>query len=161
MKIAFILVTSTLACHLAHAQLMAPDHPPERSVGNADMVVQPGGHRLEIFPDSRAVGQGKGTHKLSAASSFEPISRTKPAVAYSYATGGNVMLSGEISFKLKGGASVATVGAFAAGAKLLVPPDVYMLTASTPADLVNVLNQLQGSSAVEWVEPFTIPGKLN
>ena len=73
-----------------------------------------------------------------------------------------MILTGEISFKLKKGMSLASIlNAPVTSIKILINPDVYVVTSSTPIELVSYFKLLSISSAVEWVELYKINGKFN
>ena len=150
------LIVVLLAATAAHAELAPPPVAAPRQVGDAAMVIHSNGQQLEVLPGSRAVRKNTGRHQLVAASHSDTITKDQLGVAYSYATGDNVLLTGEISFKLKAGANIAQLGSLARGAKIFAPPDVYLVKASTPSEIVRLTRQLQASSAVEWAETYSV-----
>jgi len=157
MTVIILVVLSTRA----QAQLIAPPPNPVRMVGNATMLIQFGGHRLEILPTQRAVRQANGQFTVVDANAVDTINKDSLGMAYSYSANTKVTINGEISMKLKTNYTVSSLGNLAAGAKPLVPPYIYVFQAATPMDLVKIVNQLQANSAVEWVEAMNYPVKFN
>ena len=155
---AFILFV--WACTLANAQLVAPLAPAPRPVSNAAMVIQFGSQRIEVLPAIRAVKQANGQYNLVDAGVTETITPDRLGVGYSYVSNDKVLINGDISVKLKTGFSATSLGSIAVGSKLLVPPDLYVLSARTPLDLVRMIGMLQANPAVDWVEPFIIRARF-
>jgi len=161
MKLMYIFLLFAMACDFASAQLLAPDPTPPRVVSNAAMLIQFGGQRIEVLPASRAVRESNGYYSIQQADTSEVIAVDKLGVGYSYASNSNVLLSGEITLKLKPQYSVASLGTLATGSKLLVSPDLYLLKANTPLELIRMMGLLQSNPAVNWAEPFTIRARIN
>jgi hypothetical protein len=158
------LLKIVLVCfisELAHAQLNVPDVKSFRPVLNAAMVIQVGGQKLEVLPNSRAVQIGSAMYSITNSDSSENITKDRLGVAYSYAINSNILLNGEITIKLKNGNTVSSLGSLGTGLKSLVPPSVFVMNANTPSDLVRWVNLLQAHPAVEWVEPFTVKARVN
>ncbi len=156
----------SFSCLLLHAtcmgQIILPSAPaPLRAVVNPDMLVQFNGQRIEILATQRAVRNSAGVYSILGADASEVITRDKLGVAYSYALRGPVFMTGEVSVKLRQGFQASSLNEVAASARLLVPPDVYILKVNTPNALVSLVKQLQLIPAVEWVEPYTIQGNTN
>lgn len=160
MPLILILIFFTLGHTLANAQLVAPAPPTQRPVIDTNMVIQFGNHRIEVIPGKRAVKQLNGQYSLVTAETFDTISNDRLAVGYSYVSNAQIMLNGEINIKLKAGYSLTTLGSNSEGAKLLIPPDLFVLSASTPLDLVRKMKVLQTNPAVDWVEPFIVRNQL-
>lgn len=161
MKLIPFLLSFAMACDLASAQLLVPEPTPPRVVSNAAMLIQFGGQRIEVLPASRAVRESNGQYSIVQADTSEIMTMDRLGLGYSYAINSNVLLSGEISVKLKPQYSMASMGSLAAGSKLLVSPDLYLLKANTPLDLVRMMGLLQANPAVNWAEPFTIRARIN
>ena len=160
MKLISVFIFSALAYTQACGQLVAPQAPTPRPVSNAAMVIQFGSQRIEVLPTSRAVKQASGHYNVVDAGTSEAMTKDKLGVGYSYASNAKILMNGDISVKLRAGYSVTSLGPLAAGSKLLVPPDLYVLNASTPLDLVRMVGALQANPAVDWVEPFIIRARL-
>jgi len=162
MKLIIAAILSALAYTMANAQLLAPQTPTPtpRPVSNAAMVIQFGSQRIEILPAIRAVKLADGQFKIVDAGTSESMTKDKLGVGYSYASNAKVLMNGDISVKLKAGYSANSLGSLAAGSKLLVPPNLYVLSASTPLDVVRMMDLLQANPAVDWVEPFIIRARL-
>ena len=161
MKLIPFFLLFAMSCDFASAQLLVPEPPPPRAVSNAAMLIQFGGQRIEVLPANRAVRESNGQYSIVQADVNEVMTMDRLGVGYSYASNSNIMLSGEVSVKLKPQYSMASLGSLAAGSKLLVSPDVYLLKASTPLDLIRMMGLLQANPAVSWAEPFTIRGRIN
>ena len=125
------------------------------------MLIQFGGQRIEVLPANRAVREANGQYSIVQAETSEVITTDRLGVGYSYASNSNILLSGEISVKLKPQYSMASLGSLASGSKLLVSPDVYLLKANTPLDLIRIMGLLQANPAVNWAETFTIRARIN
>lgn len=154
MRLLLLLVGLCFVTLSTYAQLTPIQSPPPRAIGNKDMVLQLGGQNLEILPNNRAIRQPTGQYSLVTADVSENFSKDRLGVAYSYGHSSNVMLSGEISFKIKQGASIAMLGNVGLGAKILVQPSVYVASVSTPLELVNRVKALQLNSWIDWVEVY-------
>lgn len=124
------------------------------------MVIQFGSHPIEVLPTKRAVKQANGQYTMMTIGTSEAMTKDKLAIGYSYASNAHVLLNGEISVKLRTGYSLNALGPLSKGAKLLVPPNLFVLNASTPLDLVRMMSALQTHQAVDWVEPFIIRNRL-
>lgn len=161
MKLLSIAIFFVALWSCAHAQLVVPESPPARAIGDAAMLMQFGGQKIEVFPASRAVKSLNGQYTLVDASTSEALSKDRVGVGYSHASHSHVVLSGEISIKLKARYSVASLGPIASEVKLQMPPDLYLFTARTPLDLVRWVGWLQANPAVEWVEPFSVRARIN
>ena len=142
-----------------------------RSIQDPQMVIS-GPSKLELLPTSRAVLQpSEGNFatpifSIITTSANASITNTQLAVAYSHALNTTVFLTGEVSFKLKTGASLSALqtdlqAVINVSPKLLVSPSVYIFNATSPAQIVNLTNQLKASSAVEWAEAAVILGRVN
>jgi hypothetical protein len=160
MQFIFILIFSTLACTQASAQLVVPEPPIQRQITDMTMVIQFGSHPIEVLPTKRAVKQANGQYTMMTIGTSEAMTKDKLAIGYSYASNAHVLLNGEISVKLRTGYSLNALGHLSKGAKLLVPPNLFVLNASTPLDLVRMMSALQTHQAVDWVEPFIIRNRL-
>lgn len=144
------------------AQIVLPNSPaPLRDVVNTEMVIQFNGQKLEFLPTQRGIRNSSGAYKLIGSEASEPFSRDSLGVAYSYALRGPVFLTGELSVKLKPGFQANALSGTGTNARLMVPPDVYIMMVSTPSAMVNLVKQLQLNPAVEWVEPFTTQGNIH
>ena len=162
MKKLLLLVTLFLAAPLTMAQIVLPNAPASpRPVINPEMVIQFNGQRMEILAAQRGIRNASGVFSIIPADSSDTITRDKLAVAYSYALRGPVFLTGEVSVKLKPGFQASAISGAAINMRLMVPPDVYIFTVSTPVAVVTLVKQLQLNPAVDWVEPFAIQGNTD
>jgi hypothetical protein len=162
MKKILLMVSLFLMAQLAIAQIVLPNAPaPMRPVTNPEMVIQFNGQRMEMLTTQRGIRNASGVYSIIPADSSDTITRDKLAVAYSYALRGPVFLTGEVSVKLKPGFQASAISGAAINMRLMVPPDVYILTVSTPVAVVTLVKQLQLNPAVDWVEPFAIQGNTD
>lgn len=162
MKKLLLLVSLFLIAPSTVAQIVLPNAPASlRPVINPEMVIQFNGQRMEMLATQRGIRNASGSYSIIPADTSDAITREKPAVAYSYALRGPVFLTGEVSVKLRPGFQATAISGAAINMRLMVPPDVYILTVSTPVAIVNLVKQLQLNPAVDWVEPFAIQGNTN
>jgi hypothetical protein len=162
MKKILLMVSLFLMAQLAIAQIVLPNAPaPMRPVTNPEMVIQFNGQRMEMLTTQRGICNASGVYSIIPADSSDTITRDKLAVAYSYALRGPVFLTGEVSVKLKPGFQASAISGAAINMRLMVPPDVYIFTVSTPVAVVTLVKQLQLNPAVDWVEPFAIQGNTD
>jgi hypothetical protein len=162
MKKFLLMVSLFLMAQLAIAQIVLPNAPaPMRPVTNPEMVIQFNGQRMEMLTTQRGIRNASGVYSIIPADSSDTITRDKLAVAYSYALRGPVFLTGEVSVKLKPGFQASAISGAAINMRLMVPPDVYIFTVSTPVAVVTLVKQLQLNPAVDWVEPFAIQGNTD
>ena len=142
-----------------------------QAIQDPQMVIN-GPNRLELLPTNRAVPQpSQGNFatpifSIISTGANAPITNTQLAVAYNHALNTTVFLSGEVSFKLKTGASLSSLqkdlqAVISVSPQLLVSPNVYIFNATSPSQIVNLTNQLKASSAVEWAEAAVILGRVN
>jgi hypothetical protein len=156
------MVRLFLMAQLAIAQIVLPNAPaPMRPVTNPEMVIQFNGQRMEMLTTQRGIRNASGVYSIIPADSSDTITRDKLAVAYGYALRGPVFLTGEVSVKLKPGFQASAISGAAINMRLMVPPDVYIFTVSTPVAVVTLVKQLQLNPAVDWVEPFAIQGNTD
>ena len=162
MKNLLLLVSFFLMAPSAMAQIVLPNAPASlRPVTHPEMLIQFNGQRMEMLATQRGIRNTSGVYSIIPADTSEAITRDRLAVAYSYALRGPVFLTGEVSVKLRPGFQASAISGAAINMRLMVPPDVYILTVSTPVAIVNLVKQLQLNPAVDWVEPFAIQGNTN
>jgi hypothetical protein len=153
-----LLVMAGAAC----AQL----RPPERTlhpVTDPSMVVMDRGAKLEVFPDKRAtpradVAGGGSSHHVTTASADAPIGPQQLGVVFNHAMQQQGYITGEITFKVKGGHAFSDSSTSYPGLKLIVAPATYVVTARTPTEFIDVLKRLQARPDLEWVEPTVTYG---
>jgi len=138
-------------------------------------MVITGDNQLEVLPNSRAIPQTNQAtqpssnipyYRLIQTNAAAPINNKQLGIAYDHALNKTVFLTGEVSFKLKTGASLNTVltglqGANTSAPSLLVPPNIYVFYATTPQQIVSLTNQLKASSLVDWADAYVLNGRLN
>ena len=162
MKNLLLLVSLFLMAPSAMAQIVLPNAPASlRPVTHPEMLIQFNGQRMEMLATQRGIRNTSGVYSIIPADTSEAITRDRLAVAYSYALRGPVFLTGEVSVKLKPGFQASAISGAALNMRLMVPPDVYIFTVSTPVAVVTLVKQLQLNPAVDWVEPFAIQGNTD
>ena len=151
---------------LAAGQIILPQIPenikPLRSPINTDMIIIDQSSSIEILPLLRAKPVTRDNFKISDSDAYGKFNKDSLGVAFNHTSGNDLILTGEISFKLKKGMSLASIlNAPLASIKLLINPDIYVVTSSTPIELVSYFKLLSISNSVEWVELYKINGKFN
>lgn len=147
----------------ARADLVAPVRA-LAPITDPSMVVTDRGSQLEVFPTKRAVLQSDQSGRVAirsvtATSVSAPIGAQQLGVVFNHAMQQRGYITGEISFKLKTGHSVASfTQALYPGLKKITDPNVYVVNARTPAEFIQVLNRLQSRADLAWVEPTVTYG---
>ncbi|MEA9602709.1 hypothetical protein VC188_11335 [Polynucleobacter sp. MG-28-Ekke-A2] len=156
-KIIFILLICA-AYKLSFAQLNISNNAPQsQAVTNPAMVIQVGQRKLEVMANLRALPLGNSKYQLI--SSDSAYSSGVYGVAYDHTQKAYVFLTGDISFKLLNNSGLSAIPSnISLRSKLLTSPSTYVFNVSSPADVVNLFNQLKSSPAVEWAEVFTVQG---
>ena len=138
-----------------------------RAVSDPSMVIDDRGAKLEVLPTRRAAQQmassGKQVvHSVFAASQSEPISPQQLGVVFNHAMQVQGYITGEIAFKMKGGAQATDRldPTSYPGLAKLTNPNVYLVVARTPAEFIELVKRLQGRNDMEWVEPVVTYGAL-
>src|SRR4051812_34763055 len=139
-----------------------PRSQPRNPVADPNMVVDDRGTKLEVLPAERAeprvASSGRQIlHSISQTHPAEPVSPARLGVVFNHAMQVYGYFTGEIAFKVKGGAAAADLASYPGFAKL-TGPDVYLVVARTPAEYVDFIKQLQNRSDLEWVEPIVVYG---
>lgn len=163
--IKFILVFLSF-CEFATGQIILPqiseNIKPLRDPINTDMIILDQSSTIEILPLLRAKPVTRDNFKIIDSDAFGKFNKDSLGVAFNHTGGNDLILTGEISFKLKRGLSLTSISnAPVTAIKLLIKPDVYMVTSSTPIELVSYFKLLSISHAVEWVELYKINRKIN
>jgi hypothetical protein len=161
----YILVFLTF-CEFATGQIILPQMPENikilRAIKNTDMVISDQSSSIEILPLLRAKPLTRDNFKLADSDAYGKFSKDALGVAFNHTSGNDLILTGEISFKLRSGLSLASISNVPTAAiKILIKPDVYIVTSSTPIELVSYFKILAISNAVEWIELYKINGKFN
>ncbi len=159
LKVPALIILMSAACY---AQLK-PAPRAVQEVADETMVIDDRGSRLEVLAtlraarESSASGEGK-THRVFATSQSAPIGVKQLGVVFNHAMQVRGFITGEISFKLKGGLQVTDWPDASSypGLARLTAPNIYIVVARTPADFVRLTRRLQGRSDVEWVEPVVV-----
>lgn len=150
----------------ASAQIILPPIPenikPLRTIINTEMVISDQSSSIEILPLLRAKPLTRDNFKITDSDAYGKFNKDSLGVAFNHTSGNDLILTGEISFKLKKGLSLASISNLPTAAiSVLIKPDVYIVTSSTPIELVSYFKILAISNAVEWVELYKINGKFN
>jgi len=159
------LVLLTAAAATASAQMAAPKQMKSmRAVTNPTMLIQDRNTQFELLPSMRAAAHeqnGHTSHTLVSASPQSVFTKTSLGVAFNHSLQVYVIMTGEISFKLKANVAPSSLSpAQYPGLTLLVAPDIFVAKAQTPAEFVNLYKSLAGNANFEWVEPFVMYGGL-
>jgi len=159
-KILFALL-ACIYCQMGLAQLIISKNVfRAEPILNPSMVIQVGSRDLEVLASSRAMRLNNGKYQLIDSNSA--YSGTLFGVAYDHTQKAYVFLTGDISFRLKASSELSKLpNAIAVRSKLIVNPNTYVLNANSPADVVDLFNQLKASTAVEWAEVFIIQGSIS
>ncbi|MGH8228133.1 MAG: hypothetical protein ACREU3_09575 [Steroidobacteraceae bacterium] len=160
-----LAMLTVLAANAALAQLKAPTR--ELSpVANQAMTINDRGAQLEVLPTQRAIPQVDPTrrrtiHRLVRASASSPIGPATLGVVYNHAMQEAGVITGEITFQVKGGHAFSGSPAQYPGLRLITRPAVYAVYARTPAEFIQLMRTLKGRSDLAWVEPTVIYGSLS
>jgi len=146
-----------------HAELKPPTVA-NRPVADPAMVIDDRGSPLEVIPTQRAVratsANGEVVQQVVAASATDAIGPRQLGVVYNHAMRAQGYITGEIAFRLKGGAKPSSdfdAESYPGLAKL-TEPDVYLVVARTSAEFVELTKRLQARADVDWVEPIVVYG---
>lgn len=154
--IAIVLLTATATS--AWGQL----HPPTLSVhtvGDRTNVFQHVGSDIEVFPTQRAVrvNNVSGIAQVNAVTTYPsttPYSQSLRGVVFNYALQQYGCTIGEVAFMLKPNSSLNQLPLNASmHAKKILKSGVYVVTANTPQNFLDIVRTLQHNAAVAWVEP--------
>lgn len=144
----------TAACQ---AQLQLTPRTPI-PVADSKMVIDNQGVSVEILPALRAQSasaeSGRATRMVASvpASKFSATSR---GVVFNHAMQSYGVLTGEITFKMKGALKAEDAGLSGSeypGMAKLTSPNVYVVMANSPTEYVALFNRLKARADVEWVE---------
>ena len=145
---------------VAEAQLPPPAPRTLPAVADPNMVIDDRGAQLEVLPTRRAMPQasnpGHLAHRRIQAAAAAPIGPQQLGVVYNHALQQQGYITGEVTFRMKGtlqpGADFSA--ALYPGLKKLLPPNIYVVVASTPAQFVQLVRRLQARTDVQWAEPI-------
>jgi hypothetical protein len=123
-----------------------------------DDVIKLAGANIGFLRARRAViSENAGRLVLSGAveaTEKDALGPMRPGVVYNYAMQLYGLVSGELSFELKQGVDLSKVNLLSKTApKLVIAPSVYVVSATSGEEFVQVLTILQKSTFVRWVEP--------
>ena len=160
-------ITLFLLLSMASSASVAGLKPPTiaaQPVTDPSMVIDDRGSPLEVLPTQRALratsASGAVVQEVVAASATDAIGPGQLGVVYNHAMRVQGFITGEIAFRLKGGA--APTSDFAPddypGLQKLTEPDVYLVVARSAAEFVELTKRLQQRADVDWVEPVVIYG---
>jgi hypothetical protein len=158
-----IALLLALAVRPACAELQAPTRTLQ-PVADAAMVVMDRGAKLEVLPNKRAMPQADVTsrvtiHRVVAASASSMIGPEQLGVVFNHARQEQGYISGEIAFQMKSGLKLPGLSsAMYPGLKKITNPEVYVVSARTPAEFIAVLKRLHARDDLAWVEPTVTYG---
>lgn len=146
----------------ASAQLV-PVVPQAKPIANPSMVIEDRGQKLEVDPALRAIPQllagGRVGYQLTDAAVTAPIDSRHLGVIYNHSIQAQGFITGEISFKIKGGGEPVGFDAeHYPGLVKLTAPAVYEVVARTPAEFIQLFKRLKQRDDLEWVEPLVVYG---
>ena len=161
MKKTILILLICAAYKLSFAQLNIPNNSQQsQSVINPAMVIQVGQRKLEVMANLRALPLGNSKYQLI--SSDSAYSSSVYGVAYDHTQKAYIFLTGDISFKLLNNSGLSAIPSnISLRSKLLASPSTYVFNVNSPADVVNLFNQIKSSPAVEWAEVFTVQGVVS
>jgi hypothetical protein len=156
MKTPIIILITSLSL-TATAQI----RPPARqvvAVVNPDMVIEDRGAKLEIYPERRldllksSEGMAVMQERSTRATSTTPFSG-RPALAFNHAYQQYGYVTGEVTFKFKSGVSRPSLSSVAPGARKVGNLDMFVVVATSPTELVALVERLKARTDLQWVEP--------
>lgn len=159
MRHAFILIL-TIGLSVASEAQMVPRHREETAVKDPTMVVGPKHGQLEVFENKQVVVRELATGasviaSVTEASRTAPLSGKNPALVFNHAMQMYGYATGEIAFRLKGGAPLGS--GFPQyelqGVKKFGKFDFYVYQATSEKDFVRVVSFLNDRFDVDWVNP--------
>jgi len=159
-----LLINLIFACSTVYAQMSAPNVSPAIvAPPSNDMILETKGGKLEVLLNQRAIPTAnRSRFNIEKNDNNDNFSTKNLGIVYNHSLKMKGFLTGEISFKIKNGTQISSLSnANLSGAKLLVPPDVYVINANNGKELIGIFKWLASSPAIEWVEPFVIYGVQN
>lgn len=155
-----IALLSLLVAPAAFAQLSPPVRP-RAVVSNSAMVIEDRGAKIEVLPNERATtavdaASGRTVHRLQRAAATAPMNDERLGVVFNYTMQQQGYATGEIAFMMRPGATPDTGSGNFPGLKRLTASGLYIVRATTPAQLVSLTKELQSNHRVAWVEPIVV-----
>jgi len=140
--------------------------PPARTlqaVRDPTMVIVDRGAKLEIYPTMRATPHLDTSgrivhHQITRESASSAIGPRHLGVVFNHAMQQQGYISGEITFEVKDGRPFSGSSALYPGLKKITKPAVYVVTARTLDEFIQLLKRLQARSDLAWVEPTVTYG---
>lgn len=154
-----LIVLLAFTASACQAQL-TPALPTAAKVSNPAMVIDDRGSKLELLPSKRAVPSTSGAIdsralRFAVAHEASPFTTSSLGVVFNHAMQVTGVTTGEITFKMIGNLQ-ATERDFPADdyprLSKLASPNVFIVTARTPAEYVAVYGRLKSRADIEWVE---------
>ena len=145
-------------CLLMGSTAVLAEWPPKqvkasKSVSNPAMVIMDRGVKLEVIPSLRVVLDDSSRSTLASASASSAIDPQHLGVVFNHSMQVRGYATGEIAFKAKDAFDPSAVASYP-GLKLVVDPNIYLVVARTPQELIDLTKRLQGEANIEWVEPI-------
>jgi hypothetical protein len=122
------------------------------------MVLDVRGASLEVLPKVRAQAAGTQSGKAARMVASVPASKFSAGsrgVVFNHAMQSYGVLTGEITFKMKGDLKAEDAGLSPLeypGLAKLTNPNIYVVVANSPTDYVTLFKGLKARTDVEWVE---------
>ena len=141
-----------LQSEMAYSQLdVSNGNSQTKAFQDVTMLIQIDAKKVEVLPKLRGLPQKNGSYQIIESSSL--FSQDVYGVAYDHTQKAYVFLSGEVSFKIISTKNLSSLpSALSLKSKMVVSPDIYVMNAVSPSELVSAYNQLKASKTIEWVE---------
>jgi hypothetical protein len=130
--------------------------------GSEPWVIEDRGARLEVMEGLRALPEAQAdgrtiAYRIVALPADSPMHARRLGVVFNHALQRQGFLTGEIAFRAGAG---GVAGDDLPGLTLLLPPDVYAVTAATPGEFVSLFRRLKARADLGWIEPVVIYGRV-
>jgi hypothetical protein len=141
-----------LQTEMAFAQLdFSSNITQTKAIQDMSMLIQVDTRKVEVLPKLRGLTQKNGSYQIIESGAL--FSKDIYGVAYDHTQKAQIILSGEISFKILSAYNISALpSSLSLISKIIVNPNIYAINTSSPSELVNVYNQLKSNKTIEWVE---------
>ena len=139
-----------------------PAQPTHGQYRDPSMIVSDRGSLLELIPTERgqlnasAFGHRK-IRILDRGTSSLPMGPSNLGVVFNHTIQHVGFINGEITFQIKNGHRLdALSNSQLPGLRLVLKPNVYLVTARTPSEFLHTMRFLQTQAYLAWIEPNVI-----
>jgi hypothetical protein len=159
-----LMICLTVPIHLA---AMTPRDQTQRSIQDPSMMFKDRGSLLEVLPKQRVLRQidSSGRSNVQVLTTVDPSAPMGPlnlGVVFNHTIQKEGYINGEITFRVKRGQRIGDFDKSRyPGLKLILDSNVFVVTARTPADFMNLLKRLQNRADLVWVEPNVVYRRSN